>query len=71
MMCLSLMQEPTMSTYISELQMSVNAAEEDDLDKRRFSKIDVNLNKESGGKAVYLWYKHGSEAITKVQICLI
>ncbi|KAJ4938869.1 hypothetical protein JOQ06_028335 [Pogonophryne albipinna] len=60
--------EPTMSTYISELQVSLNAAEELNLKKRGFNIIDGNLNEGTGGNYIRLWYKHGSVPITKVQV---
>ncbi|KAJ4940152.1 hypothetical protein JOQ06_026461 [Pogonophryne albipinna] len=60
--------EPTMSSYISELDVSLNEDEERDLLKRGFDKINIDLNKGSGGNFIYLWYKHGSVPITKVQV---
>ncbi|XP_031151322.1 uncharacterized protein LOC116046982 [Sander lucioperca] len=33
-----------------------------------FKKINVNLNQGAGGNAIYLWYKNGSPAITKLQV---
>ncbi|XP_033999300.1 uncharacterized protein LOC117493015 [Trematomus bernacchii] len=57
-----------MSCYISELDVSLNEAEEGELTNRGFKKINIDLNKGSGGNFIYLWYKNGSEAITKVQV---
>ncbi|XP_033973293.1 uncharacterized protein LOC117472234 [Trematomus bernacchii] len=57
-----------MSCYISELEVSQNAADEEDLVEKGFTKIDGNLNEGTGGYAIRLWYKRGSEAITKVQV---
>ncbi|KAK1892353.1 THAP domain containing protein 4 [Dissostichus eleginoides] len=57
-----------MSTYISELGVSLDEDEEQQLQSGGFKKINVDLNKKSGGKDIYLWYKHGSVPITKVQI---
>ncbi|KAF3853092.1 hypothetical protein F7725_013780 [Dissostichus mawsoni] len=57
-----------MTTYISELDVSLNAAQELDLKQRGFNKINVNLNKGAGGYDIYLWYKNGPLAITKVQV---
>ncbi|XP_034005404.1 uncharacterized protein LOC117497545 [Trematomus bernacchii] len=55
-------------SYISELDVSLDAAEEKELKKNYFRKIDVNLNEGAEGNPIYLWYKYGSEAITKVQV---
>ncbi|KAJ4940681.1 hypothetical protein JOQ06_026977, partial [Pogonophryne albipinna] len=60
--------EPTMSTYISELEVSLNADEERDLRRTGFNIIDGNLNAGVGGNAIRLWYKYGSVPITKVQV---
>ncbi|XP_033935427.1 uncharacterized protein [Pseudochaenichthys georgianus] len=57
-----------MSTYISELQVSLNEAEEINLQKRGFEIIDGNLNQGAGGNDIRLWYKRGPVAITKVQV---
>ncbi|XP_034093107.1 uncharacterized protein LOC117560355 [Gymnodraco acuticeps] len=55
-------------SYISELHVSLNAAEELNLQKRDFIVIDGNLNQGAGGNYIRLWYKRGSVAITKVQV---
>ncbi|KAI4797087.1 hypothetical protein KUCAC02_026534 [Chaenocephalus aceratus] len=55
-------------TYITELQVSLNSAEEQSYQSEGFDKINVNLNKGAGGNTVYLWYKYGSVPITKVQV---
>ncbi|KAI4787565.1 hypothetical protein KUCAC02_036383 [Chaenocephalus aceratus] len=69
--CLSLAvstHEPTMSTYISELQVSLDGDEEINLKKRGFNIIDGNLNQGAGGNYIRLWYKRGPVAMTKVQV---
>ncbi|KAI4787358.1 hypothetical protein KUCAC02_036513 [Chaenocephalus aceratus] len=58
-----------MSRYISELDVSLNAAEELNLKLRGFNIIDGDLNEGAGGNDIRLWYKRGSESITKVQVC--
>ncbi|XP_076737459.1 uncharacterized protein LOC143415977 [Maylandia zebra] len=55
-------------SYISELQVSLNKAEEYDLRKQGFKEIFVNLNEGAKGNPVYLWYKTGNAAITRIQI---
>ncbi|KAK1881811.1 Chromatin assembly factor 1 subunit FAS2 [Dissostichus eleginoides] len=57
-----------MTTYVSELDVSLTAAEERDLKQRGFNIIDGNLNKGAGGYDIRLWYKNGPSAITKVQV---
>ncbi|KAI9529448.1 hypothetical protein NQZ68_011157 [Dissostichus eleginoides] len=57
-----------MTTYVSELDVSLNAAEERDLKKRGFNIIDGNLNEGAGGYDIRLWSKRGPLAITKVQV---
>ncbi|XP_010782230.1 uncharacterized protein [Notothenia coriiceps] len=54
--------------YITDLQVSLNPAEEQFYQSESFNKINVDLNKGPRGNAIYLWYKHGSEPITKVQV---
>ncbi|XP_031151321.1 uncharacterized protein LOC116046981 [Sander lucioperca] len=53
--------------YISQLDVSINEAEEQELQSQGFKKIYVDLNKGSGGNYIYLWYKKGSVPITRVQ----
>ncbi|KAJ4920980.1 hypothetical protein JOQ06_022419 [Pogonophryne albipinna] len=60
--------EPTMSTYISELQVSLNEAEQLNLAANGYRIVDGNLNEGAGGNAIRLWYKYGSEPITNVQV---
>ncbi|XP_034072022.1 uncharacterized protein LOC117546051 [Gymnodraco acuticeps] len=69
--CLSLAvstHEPTMCSYISELEVSLNEAEEQNLLQRGFIVIDGNLNEGARGNAIRLWFKRGSVPITKVQV---
>ncbi|XP_032398374.1 uncharacterized protein si:dkey-30j10.5 isoform X1 [Etheostoma spectabile] len=62
------MQLPTMATsYISDLAVSIDEADENQLISQGFKKINVNLNQGAGGNKIYLWYKNGSEQITRVQ----
>ncbi|XP_047434385.1 uncharacterized protein LOC125004075 [Mugil cephalus] len=57
-----------MTTYITELAVSLNEAEESQLRKRNFQKIYVNLNQGAGENGIYLWYKTGSSGpITRIQ----
>lgn len=42
---------------ITDLQISTNPGEYQQYTLQRYTFIDVNLNKGSGGRAVYLWYK--------------
>ncbi|XP_031588939.2 uncharacterized protein LOC116314927 [Oreochromis aureus] len=55
-------------SFIAELQVSLNKAEEFALREQGFKKIFVNLNEGAGGNFVYLWYKKGDHAITRIQI---
>ncbi|XP_076737475.1 uncharacterized protein LOC143415999 [Maylandia zebra] len=55
-------------SYISELQVSLNKAEEFEYQEQGFIKIFVNLNEGTKGSPVYLWYKKGNVAITRIQI---
>lgn len=59
-----------MTTYISHLDVSLDEAEEQKLQSQGFKKINVDLNKGSGGKYIYIWYKNGScpAPITRVQV---
>ncbi|KAF3695243.1 hypothetical protein EXN66_Car010919 [Channa argus] len=57
-----------MSQYITQLQVSLNEDEENNLRKQGFIKISGDLNKGVGGKFIYLWYKKGQGApITRIQ----
>ncbi|XP_035798367.2 uncharacterized protein LOC111587383 [Amphiprion ocellaris] len=57
-----------MSQYITDLQVSLDETEENQLRAQGFIKSDVDLNKGAGGKHTYLWYKTGScGAITRIQ----
>ncbi|KAK7907358.1 hypothetical protein WMY93_015970 [Mugilogobius chulae] len=55
-----------MTQYIHAVEVSRNPAEEQDLNRQGFDKINVNLN-ESGENSVFVWYKFGDCAITKIQ----
>ncbi|KAK9531092.1 hypothetical protein VZT92_010541 [Zoarces viviparus] len=57
-----------MTTYISEIDVSLNDAEEQNLRKRGFKQLPGNLNKGAGENCIYLWYKEGPTAITKIQV---
>ncbi|XP_063758823.1 uncharacterized protein LOC134877292 [Eleginops maclovinus] len=57
-----------MPTYISELDVSLDAAEEQRLKSKGFNKINVSLNEGAGGNIIFLWYKHGPVSITRVQV---
>lgn len=57
-----------MAKYISQLAVSINSVEEQSLRNRGFMQVNVNLNKGAGGKDIYLWYKKGSSAITRLQL---
>lgn len=58
-----------MGKYITELQVSLDEAEEACLSSQGFIKIDVDLNKGAEGKYIYLWYKTGSSSpITRIQL---
>ncbi|XP_036943023.1 uncharacterized protein si:dkey-30j10.5 [Acanthopagrus latus] len=57
-----------MAQYITDLDVSIDAGDEERLQKADYNKINVNLNKGAGGNNIYLWYKQGSQnPITKVQ----
>ncbi|KAI4788375.1 hypothetical protein KUCAC02_035895, partial [Chaenocephalus aceratus] len=60
--------EPTMSTYISELQVSLDEAEEINLKKRGFNIIDGNLNQGAGGEINPSLVQTWTSAMTKVQV---
>ncbi|XP_005953479.1 uncharacterized protein LOC102302257 [Haplochromis burtoni] len=55
-------------SFIAELQVSLNKADEFMLHEQGFKKIFVNLNEGAGGNSVYLRYKKGNNAITRIQI---
>ncbi|XP_029985192.1 uncharacterized protein LOC115415665 [Sphaeramia orbicularis] len=57
-------------SYVTELQVSLDQAEEQQLQATGFRKVNVDLNKGAGGKYIYLWYKKQSEGvpITRIQI---
>ncbi|CAK6963156.1 uncharacterized protein LOC121882517 isoform X2 [Scomber scombrus] len=56
--------------YITDLDVSINETEEQNLQAKGFKKIDVDLNKGAGGNFIYLWYKKesGAPAITRLQV---
>ncbi len=58
-----------MTTYISDLDVSLDEAKEQYLQSQGFKKINVDLNKGAGGKYIYIWYKKEScpAPISKVQ----
>ncbi|XP_019207256.1 uncharacterized protein LOC109196971 [Oreochromis niloticus] len=61
--------EQSVVQYITELQVSLDEAEETYLSSQGFIKIDVDLNKGAEGKYIYLWYKKGSSSpITRIQL---
>ncbi|XP_074472710.1 uncharacterized protein LOC141756671 [Sebastes fasciatus] len=57
-----------MAKYISQVNVSLDKADEQQFANQGFTKINVDLNKGIGGKCVYIWFKHGSVAITKLQV---
>lgn len=63
------MQLPTMANYISDLEVSRDQDEEQNLKSQGFDKVNVDLNKGAGGNQIYLWYKKESSLppITRVQ----
>ncbi|XP_040920460.1 uncharacterized protein si:dkey-30j10.5 [Toxotes jaculatrix] len=58
-----------MASYISHLDVSLNTDEEQNLQSQGFKKINVDLNKGSGGNYIYIWYKENScsSPITRIQ----
>ncbi|XP_074472711.1 uncharacterized protein LOC141756672 [Sebastes fasciatus] len=56
-----------MAKYISQVDVSLDEADEQKLQHQGFNKINVDLNKGVGGKYIYIWYKRGSVPITKLQ----
>ncbi|KAE8287113.1 hypothetical protein D5F01_LYC15077 [Larimichthys crocea] len=59
-----------MAEYITHLDVSIDEAEEKNLQSQGFKKINVDLNKGAGGNYIYLWYKteQGSAPITRLQV---
>ncbi|XP_072242970.1 uncharacterized protein [Leuresthes tenuis] len=58
-----------MTGRITEIKVSQNEAEEEQLLKDGFTQNPVNLNKGTEGYKMYIWYKRGSgAAITKIQV---
>ncbi|XP_055088160.1 uncharacterized protein si:dkey-30j10.5 [Periophthalmus magnuspinnatus] len=57
-----------MASYITDIAVSLNQAEEQNLQARGFKKINVSLN--PGGNPVHIWYKKNPEAdpITRIQV---
>lgn len=65
---LSLIQEPKMSKYITDLEVSLSQAEEEQLRKKEFRKINVDVT-QGQGDPIYIWYKRGHKgAITRIQL---
>jgi len=63
------MQETNMAGSITDIKVSLNEAEEEQLLREGFTPNPVNLNKRAGGDKVHIWYKRGSgAAITKIQV---
>ncbi|KAL3975215.1 choriolysin H [Sarotherodon galilaeus] len=57
-----------MPEYFTELQVSLNTAEEYFLRSQGFRNIAVNLNIGAGGNTIHLWYKKGmGPGITNIQ----
>uniref|UniRef100_A0A096MF36 Si:dkey-30j10.5 n=1 Tax=Poecilia formosa TaxID=48698 RepID=A0A096MF36_POEFO len=57
-----------MPQHITDIDISVNHAEEKQLRKLGFTQIHVDLNSDTGGNPVYLWYKTSDcPAITRIQ----
>lgn len=56
--------------YITHLDVSFNTDEEQNLQAHGYLKINVDLNKGSGGKYIYIWYKKegGAPPITRLQV---
>ncbi|XP_035861579.1 uncharacterized protein LOC118495954 [Sander lucioperca] len=59
-----------MTTYITQLDVSLHEDEEKKLQSQGFKKINVDLNKGAGGKYIYIWYKKESRSapITGLQV---
>ncbi|KAL7388503.1 hypothetical protein ABVT39_015195 [Epinephelus coioides] len=60
---------PTMSKYITNLEVSLDKAEEQMLQSQGFKKIPTDLNKGAGGNQIYVWYKKDASfsPITRIQ----
>ncbi|KAK5617291.1 hypothetical protein CRENBAI_008342 [Crenichthys baileyi] len=57
-----------MPQYITDIDVSVNEAEQHQLCKHGFTQVHVNLNPEGKGNTIYLWYKTSDcPAITRIQ----
>ncbi|XP_041834091.1 uncharacterized protein LOC121635097 [Melanotaenia boesemani] len=60
--------KPRVTMYITELQVSLNKAEEAELREHHFKKLSIDLNKGAGGKEIHLWYKEENcSPITRIQ----
>ncbi|XP_035534880.1 uncharacterized protein si:dkey-30j10.5 [Morone saxatilis] len=57
-----------MTKYITHLDVSLDSDDEQKLQAQGYKKINVDLNKGVGGKYIYIWYKYGSTAITRIQL---
>ncbi|XP_074472055.1 uncharacterized protein LOC141756320 [Sebastes fasciatus] len=57
-----------MASYISQLKVSLDEADEQQFANQGFTKVNAELNQRAGGKNIYIWFKRGSEPITKLQI---
>lgn len=57
-----------MAKYITRIDVSLDATQEQSLQSQGFKQIPVDLNKGAGGNSIYIWYKCGSEPITRIQI---
>ncbi|KAM9391973.1 uncharacterized protein KZ484_003491 [Pholidichthys leucotaenia] len=61
-----------MSQYITDLQVSLDKTQEDDLRAQGFTPLKGDLNKGTTGNPVYLWYKKSSDQpITRIQFSFI
>ncbi|KAK5623500.1 hypothetical protein CRENBAI_013435 [Crenichthys baileyi] len=60
--------EDNMSEYITEIDISLNKSDEEHLKSNGFIQNPVNLNKESPGGKIFMWYKKGKcPGITRIQ----
>ena len=57
-----------MTTYISQLDVSLNDDQATTLNSNGFQKVNVNLNDGAEGNTIYLWFKSGPESITRLQV---
>ncbi|TNN28630.1 hypothetical protein EYF80_061223 [Liparis tanakae] len=59
-----------MAAYITHLAVHRHGADEQKLQSQGFKKINLNLNKGSGGEAAYLWCKKGRDEapVTRLQM---